>query len=92
MVTRWIYFVQAPGSIPGGEAHQIFALYEGYEERDIASNRFLYFKRTRCEPLGLLIYLLVVRGAHKANLRLEGRPKCEVSEKTRNETERQPTE
>ena len=91
MVTRWIYFVQAPGLIPGGEAHQIFALYEGYEDRDGVSNRFSYFERTRWEPLGLLIYLLAVRGARKVNLRTEGRPTCEVSEKTRNDTENQPT-
>ena len=28
MVTRWICFVQAPGSIPGGETHPIFLLRE----------------------------------------------------------------
>ena len=28
MVTRWICFVQAPGLIPGGEAHPIFSLHE----------------------------------------------------------------
>ena len=64
VVTRWIYFVQAPGSTPGGEAHQVFALYEGYEEfSESHSNRFSYFEGTRWEPLGLLIYLLAVRGA-----------------------------
>ena len=28
VVTRWICFVQAPGSTPGGEAHSIFSLRE----------------------------------------------------------------
>ena len=28
VVTRWICFVQAPGSTPGGEAHPIFPLRE----------------------------------------------------------------
>ena len=50
VVTRWIYFVHAPGSIPSGEAHHIFALCEGYEERDVAFNRFSYSERTRWEP------------------------------------------
>ena len=67
--------------IPGGEVHQIFGLYEGYEELDITFIRFSYFERTRWEPLGLLIYLLAVRGARKVNLQTEGRPTCEVSEK-----------
>ena len=74
VVTRWIYFVQAPGSTPGGEAHQIFALHEGYEERGVVSNRFSCFERTRWEPLGLLIYLLAAGDARKVNLRIEGRP------------------
>ena len=91
MVTRWIYFVQAQGSIPGSEAHQIFALREGYEERDVASNRFSCFERTSWEPLGLLIYLLAVRDARKVNLQTEGRPTCEVSEKPGNKIKNQPT-
>ena len=28
VVTRWICFVQAPGSIPGGETHPIFRFVE----------------------------------------------------------------